>query len=513
MQIFESILAILVAAVATSALARRWHLPYPALLAVLGAGLAFMPGLTHFRLDPQLALALLVAPVLLDAAFDASPRDLRAHWAPIGSLVVVAVGATTLVVAAVAKALVPDLSWAGAIALGAIVAPPDAAAASAVLRTARLPHRLVQILEGESLLNDATALLIYRAAVALAVGGVASPSLALPEMALTVVGSLVLGYALARAVVWLNGRISDVPTSIVLQFCETFGVWILAERIGLSGILTVVSYAVVLARRVSAPARIRRPSYAVWETTVFVLNALAFVLIGLQVRPILERLDSQARVDYALGALAVLGVVIATRLGWTLLSAMWVGRWFAAEPSPGPRARYGGALVVGWCGMRGIVTLAAALALPEAFPGRAFVLVAAFGVVLGTLLLQGLTLGPLLRWLDLGDDGQVDREEALAREKMMSAALSSFEASDGSAAEALRQEIALVWSGLGGAASATQTGDGRSELRWRALIAAREATAGLRGQGVIGDDAFHRVEVDLDRFELVADSLTPGTSR
>ncbi len=265
MRIFESILALLVVAVGLAALARRWHAPYPALLAGLGVALALTPGMPHIDLDPQLALALFVAPVLLDAAYDTSTRDLRDNWLPITGLVVVAVGVTTATVAWAVKAMVPALPWAAVIALGAIVAPPDAAAATAVLREARLPHRLSQILGGESLFNDATALLIYRLAVAAAVGDGVTPTTAIPTMALVVVGSVVAGFTTAKLFMLVSRRIEDIPTAIVLQISATFGVWIAAERIGLSGILTVVAYAITIARSAphTTPARIRVPSYAV----------------------------------------------------------------------------------------------------------------------------------------------------------------------------------------------------------------------------------------------------------
>src|SRR4051812_45439371 len=314
----EQILALFVAAVVLSAAARRVGAPYPVFLAIGGALLAFVPATRPFTIPPELALALFVAPILLDAAYDTSLRDLRDNWLPVAGLVIFAVCLTTAAVALVAHAFVPEMPWGAAIALGAIVAPPDAVAAAAVLRPLRPPHRLLTILEGESLLNDASALLIYR----LAVGAVAASSFSVgsvaPTFALAVVGSLIAGPAFAWLVMRMMDRIEHVPTSIVLQFVTTFGVWLLADRIGLSGVLTMVCYAMPLARLSPGrtPAAHRLPSFAVWETVVFALNILAFIFIGLQVRPILESLAAAERVRYLGVAGAVLITVVAVRLAW-----------------------------------------------------------------------------------------------------------------------------------------------------------------------------------------------------
>ena len=254
----------------------------------------FFPAAPSFTLPPELALALFVAPVLLDAAYDASLRDLRDNWAPVTGLVVFAVGFTTVAVAVVVRTLIPAMPWAPAIALGAVVAPPDAVAATAVLRPLRPPHRILTILEGESLLNDASALLIYRLAVgAVAANGFSIAAVA-PTFLLAVAGSVVVGPALGWLTLRVMDRVQHVPTAIILQFVTTFGVWMLAEHMGLSGVLTMVCYAITVAQTAPQriPARIRIPTYAVWETVVFALNILAFIFIGLQIRPILESLEA-----------------------------------------------------------------------------------------------------------------------------------------------------------------------------------------------------------------------------
>jgi len=228
-----------------------------------GAAVAVAQVDVGLHLNPELALALFIAPVLLDAAYDTSLRDLKRHWAPVASLVVIAVGLTTFAVALVVHALIPRIPWAAAIAIGAIVAPPDAVAATTVLRDLRLPHRVSVILEGEALLNDASSLLIYRLAVAavLAGGSIGAEAIA-PAFLLSLFGSVITGFALAWLIGRLTSRIQDAPSSIIVQFVSTYGVWMLAERAGLSPILTMVSYAMTLARSTPAflPARLRIPS-------------------------------------------------------------------------------------------------------------------------------------------------------------------------------------------------------------------------------------------------------------
>src|SRR5438309_2505286 len=231
MRELEVLIGLVLAATLLAAAARRVGAPYPVFLALGGAILAFVPGAPSFTVLPELALALFVAPVLLDAAYDASPRDRRDNWAPVTSLVIFAVGLTTIAVAAVARTLMPAMPWAAAIALGAVVAPPDAAAATAVLRQLRPPRRILTILEGESLLNDASALLIYRLAVgAVAANGFSIGAIA-PTFLLAVAGSLGAGPALGWLFVRFIDRVEHVPTFIILSFLSTFGVWILADHV------------------------------------------------------------------------------------------------------------------------------------------------------------------------------------------------------------------------------------------------------------------------------------------
>ena len=501
----EQLLGLFVAAVILAGAARRLGAPYPVFLAIGGALLALLPVGISFTLPPELALALFVAPVLLDAAYDASLRDLKDNWVPVAGLVVFAVGLTTVAVAVVTRALMPAVAWAPAIALGAIVAPPDAVAATAVLRQLRPPHRILTILEGESLLNDATALLIYRVAVA----AVSASSLSITDIAptflLAIVGSIVVGPALGWITIRLLDRVQHVPTAIILQFVTTFGVWILAESIGLSGVLTMVCYAIAVAQTAPQriPARIRIPTYAVWETVVFALNILAFIFIGLQIRPILESLGAAERVRYLTVAGAIVVTVIVVRVAWQMSFNAVVRardrRTGFHPPRPMLRPTVASGLVLSWSGMRGIVSLAAALALPATFPYRDLIVLAAFSVVLGTLVIQGLTLKPLLGALGLHDDDPVGREVRVARARALHAGLASFADEDSPAADAVRQEFTahLTYD--------STPRDGHSEygdFHRRALRAARQEVLTMRTNKEIGDDAFHRVEEELDWLEM-----------
>jgi CPA1 family monovalent cation:H+ antiporter len=530
MEVFEVVIALLVGGAALAAIARRIGAPYPALVALAGAALALVPGVPTLVLDPELALALFVAPVLVDAAFDASPRDLRANWRAIASLALGAVALTIAVVAVVARLLVPDMPWAAAIALGAIVAPPDAAAATTVLKQLRPPNRLLVILEGESLFNDASALLVYRLAVGATVAAFSGWSV-LPTLLVVTVGSVVLALVLSRLTLLVSARIRDVATAVVFQFCGTFLVWILAEQLHLSGIITTVVYAMAASRRAAeiVPARIRIPAWAVWEVAVFVLNVLAFILVGFQLKSIAARATGATGARYAVVAVAVTVAVIVARIAWVTATAAF-SRWRCrprADGTPGPRDAVAltgrAAAVVGWCGMRGTVTLAAALALPTDFPFRDLILATAFGVTLGTLVVQGLTLRPLLLRLRLEDDGSVGREVRLARVESLRAALAAAASCPGAETASLvrhryelqlrRADRELAGDGVGangaapeGAAAArAPDADGRdadAAVVRAATDAQRRRLVALRADGTIGDAAFQRVEEELDWAEL-----------
>jgi CPA1 family monovalent cation:H+ antiporter len=302
-----------------------------------------------------------------------------------------------------------------------------------------------------------------------------------------------------------------VPTAVILQFVSTFGVWILADRIGLSGVLTMVCYAITVARTAPEriPARIRIPSYAVWETVVFLLNVLAFIFIGLQLRPIVESLEPSARGRYFAIAAAVLVTVIVVRMAWHMsFNAVirWRERQFGFHPPrPMLRPTVGSGLVISWAGMRGIVSLAAALALPGGFPFRDLIVLTAFSVVLGTLVLQGLTLGPLLRALDLRDDDPVGHEVAAARERALRAGLALLDGDRSPVADAVRLEFIAH---LGSVEANAEEGEARRfahrDIHVGAVQAAREVVIAMRANEEIGDDAFHQLEEELDWIEMAS---------
>jgi Na+/H+ antiporter len=505
----QQILAIFVAAVLLAAAARRVGAPAPVFLAIGGALLAFIPGGPSPTLPPDLVLALFVAPVLLDAAYDASLRDLRDNWVPLISLVVFAVGLTTAAVAAVAHAMVPGLPWAPAIALGAIVAPPDAVAATAVLRSLKPPKRILTVLEGESLLNDASALLIYRVAVGAATASSFSLASEASGLVLAVLGSFVAGSAFGWVVQQLIGRVQHIPTAIILQFLGTFSVWLVAEHIGISGVLTTVCFAMTMARTAPAriPARMRIPTNAVWATVIFALNIFAFIFIGLQTRPILAVLPVEALQEYLLVASAILVTVIGVRICWSMaFNAMlrWKDHHFGFHPPrPMLQPTIGSGFVVSWAGMRGIVTLAAAMALPDVFPSRDLIVLVAFSVVLGTLVLQGLTLKPLLRALELHDGNPVAEEVRTARERVLSAALAELPNDGSTTSDIVRKNFKVRLGAMVGDPSAAGSFGATSAAAFRtALLAARRSLLSMRDSGLIGDDAFHTVENELDWMEV-----------
>lgn len=504
MTLFEITVALLLLGAVLAAWARRLHAPDPAFLAIAGAALAVIPGTPSLSLEPTLVMTLFVAPTLLDAAYDMSLRDLRIYWMPIAASAVIAVVLTVASVAVLAHALRRDISWPVAIVLGAIVSPPDASAAVAVLRSLRPPHRVMVILQGESLLNDATALLIYRAAI-LAAAGAWGGWGTLPTSLGAILGSVALGVILGTLFPRLSEHIADLATAIIAQFVSTFAVWILADRLMLSPVITLVCYAITLAR--IAPARLgadrRISSYAVWEVAVFVLNVLAFIMAGLQLRPILTGLHSIVGTRALAFAGAVFGVVVVVRVAWVMgynTIARWRNRHSigpAGQPVTPPTT--GSGLVIAWCGMRGIVTLATALALPLDFPYRDLILLSAYGVVLGTLVIQGLTLRPLMLKLKLADTGEVDAEVHLARQRTLEAALRALHDLPGPIEVLLEEHRMMLRQSVAGPAS----DDGLLlRARQHVLAVQRRTLLELRARGTIGDDAFHVVEEELDAFEF-----------
>jgi len=508
MQLFEITLILLTLAVVFLHIARRLRVPYPSLLALAGGCVALLPFAPHLGIQPQLALALFVAPAVLDSAFDLPPREMLRNWVPLVSLAVVLVVLTTAAVAWAAVALA-GLPIAAAIALGAIVAPPDAAAASAVLREFSLPRRTLAVLQGESLLNDAVALLLFGLALTAAVAPDGAWRSLAPRLLIAVPGGAVLGVLSAQLGMRVFSKLAGTLSLIIVQFLITYGTWIVAERLQLSPIVAVVALAAVIARYMPSrtSARDRVNSYAVWATVVFVLNVLAFLLMGLQARDILNQLQSDALMHALAFAGIVLGIVIGVRFAYVMTYG-FVLRAFRGffEPrmhSKMPSASIG--VLVSWCGMRGLVTLATALALPREFPGRDVIVLSAFIVVLGTLILQGFTIRPLIALLRIAPDASLDEDVSQTRNAMLDAALTELAEISGDGAAALRAEYGAARAGNVGRAQPDTEYD---NMRRRAIAAERRLLADWRRRGRIQDDAYHLLEDELDRAELHVAALS-----
>jgi Na+/H+ antiporter len=501
MALFESTLTLVLAAILFLQVSRRFAIPYPTMLALAGVVVAALPWAPTIGIDPELALVLFIAPALLDAAYDLPPRAIRRDWAPLLALAAIAVLFTTAAVAWAGVALA-RLPLAAAIALGAIVAPPDAAAATAMLDRFALPRRTVTVLKGESLLNDAVALLIFAAAVSSSEAH--SLSAILPGLALAVPGGLLLGILFGRAYLLLVTPLAGTLGGALFQFASTFGASIIAERLHVSAILTMVALAMTLARYVPErqSPRDRVLSYSVWEVVVFLVNVLAFLLVGMQAREIVTRLGP-GEIGRALGfAAIVLAIVVVVRIAWVMIYTSAARRVSVLRGGPAvPSVAQG--LVVSWCGMRGLVTLATALALPQSFPSRDVIVLSALAVVLGTLILQGLTLGPLIRRLRFQPDSSLANEIASARVALLDAAGASLDGCEDDGAARFRADLAaertVAVDGLHPRAVM-----GIDKLRRRAITAKRRKLVDLRRNGQIEDDVFHMLEQELDWAELAA---------
>ena len=504
--LFENLVLLLLVAALLMTAARRFRFPYPTLLAMAGMLVALSPFAPSVQIDPHLALAIFIAPALLDAAYDTSPRDLRRLWIPLLVLAVGAVLATTVAVAYVGV-LLAGLPIVTAFALGAVVAPPDAVAVGAVTRQVGLPIHSSLVIRGESLLNDATALLLFSAATA---AGAAESSMngAMTGLLIAAPGGILFGYVLARGYVAIAHWFAGTLSSIIMQFAGTFGVWLLADRLKLSPVLAVVAYAMVIGQMIPGrmSARDRVQSYSVWAAVVFVLNVLAFLFMGLQTRAVLVSLPPQERWQAAGLALAVLGTVIVVRI---VIISVYHGlasyTWNQYRPPWLPRpGSWRNALVLSWCGTRGLLTLATSFALPRDFPGRNLVMLSAMTVVMGTLIIQGLTLERLIHWLGVADDGgETNANISRARTKLLEAGIAAADQEPAPVAAVLKKQLEASMK------VALSRHDPQAPTRFdsahaRAVAAERSRLHQLRGAGEIDDDVFHILEEELDWLELAA---------
>ena len=512
----ELVTLLFIAVIGFSALARRLVLPYPILLVIGGLFLALIPGLPPVRLDPEIVFFLFLPPILWSAAYFTSFRDFRANLRPIALLAIGLVLATTGAVAVIAHALVPGLSWAGAAALGAIVSPPDAVAAVAILRRLGLPRRLLVILEGESLVNDAMALVLYRSAVGVMVTGAFSLGDAVSQFIIAGIGGVAIGLAVGALAGLALRRSRDSLTEIAITLLAPYIAWSLGERTHASAVLACVAGGLLVRRSFSStltPAT-RLQARAVWDLLIFALNGVIFILIGLQLRTLAASVPpNQVRALIWQGLLVSLAAIV-TRLVWVPI-ATWLPRRIPSVRARDPMPPWRAVAVIAWAAMRGIVTLAAALALPlttadgRPLPFREHIILLAFVVILVTLVIQGLSLGPVVRALRIPEDGTQEREEVHARHRAVKAALDRLERIEpqaGPAAEplaALRQQYEararkIEERQAGQPPSSSLEEAAFKRARHETLNAERHVLIELRDQGEISDDVLLELERELD---------------
>ncbi|HEU5263576.1 MAG TPA: Na+/H+ antiporter [Gaiellaceae bacterium] len=511
---------VLILAVATLlAAAPALRIPYPILLVIGGLALGLVPGMPEFELEPELVFFGVLPPLLYGAAFFTSLRDLRATVKPIGLLAVGLVVATTVGVAVVAHTFIDGLSWSSAFVLGAIVSPTDPLAATSIARRFGVPRRLVMIVEGESLVNDGTGLVAYRVAVAAVVAGSFSAYYAGGLFLVSVVGGIAVGLVVGWLVRQVRRRLDNPPAEITISLLTGYVAFIPAELMGVSAVLAAVTAGIYLGWHTPelTTAQVRVQALAVWEIVQYLLNALLFVLIGLQLPVVMDALG-----DYSAGTLLayaalVSGTVIVLRFAW-VFAVLQAPKWIARRMSS-----WRGAVFVSWAGMRGAVSLAAALALPleteagSAFPGRDLILFLTFSVILATLVGMGLTLPFVIRRLGFEDDGIEEREDAKARIHAAQAALARLEELVGEewvrddTAERLRGAYRFRTSRFvarlddGDDGSIESRSQDYQRLRRELLDAERDALVDLRRSGVISNDVWLRVARDLDLEDLRLD--------
>jgi monovalent cation/hydrogen antiporter len=514
-----TILGLLVAIIALSIAARLLHLPYPIALVLGGLAVGFVPGIGTVTLDPDLVLLIFLPPLLYGAAFFSNPRELKNNVRPIGWLAVGLVFATTGVVAVVAHELI-GMPWNVAFVLGAVVSPTDAVAPAQIIRRFGVPRRVVTVIEGENLTNDWTALTIYRFATTAVVSGTFNWAWAAPRFVLTGVGGIAVGLLVGVALRWIRRRLDDPPTEITISLFSGFAAYIPAEELGLSGVIAAVTVGLYMgwhSAELTTPTT-RMQGQGAWSVLVFLLNAVLFILVGLQFPGLLDDLTGQSTGDLILYATAVSVAVIVVRLVWVLALAHGLPRIVPAmyddEPEPPIRVT----LLIGWSSMRGAVALAAALAIPESihhgtapFPYRDLIIFLTYAVILATLVLQGVTLGPLISMLRLRSDGLDEQEEVLARLRMTEAGLARIDAltdEEWVSSETADRTRAMrdfrrrrFEARMDGDSSIDERSRRYQKFMHEVIAAEREALVTMRNAGEITDDVRRTVEYDLDLEE------------
>jgi Na+/H+ antiporter len=518
------IAGLLVAAVGLSALARRLSVPYPIVLVVGGAVLGFVPGLPEVRLDPEVVLVVFLPPLLYGSSIYANVNDFRANLRGLTLNTVALVLVTMGAVAWAVHALVPGMPWDAAFVLGAIVSPTDPLAAAAIMRRLGAPRRHVSSIEGEGLFNDGTALVAYRVAVAAVVAG----SFSLADAGLTFVlgaaGGVAIGVAVGWIVAEIRRRTVDAQANVTLSLLTGYAAFVPADAVGASGVLAAVAAGIYMGIRGPQilSARTRLQGYFVWDILDFIINAILFVLIGLQLRAAVDGLSGYSAGTLAVYALAISGVVAGTRIAW-FFTVPYLIR--ALDRRPDQRARRVGAanrFVVAWSGMRGAVSLAVALALPLTtdtgadFPKRDLIIFLTFAVIFFTLVVQGLSLPMLIRRLGIHDRGAGAHEETRARLVAAKAALTELDdlAAEGWTRDETVERLRRFYEYRRrrfAARAGTIEDDGYEDRTLayqltlqRLLAAQREALLRMRHDGDLSNEAMNRIlrELDLEESRL-----------
>lgn len=521
MQQADIIVLLLTAIAVLAVVAHKITLPYPIVLVLGGLALSFVPRLPAVNLNPDIVFYFILPALIYPAALFTSWRDFRRNLRPILLLAIGLVLATMLAVAWIAHSTVPGLPWAAAFALGAIVSPPDAVAATAIIRRLGIPHRIEVILEGESLVNDATALVALQFAIAAIVTGSFSPAYAAGRFVWAAGGGIGIGLLVGVAMRWVQSHLDNPPIQITFSLLTPFIAYLSAERVHASGVLATVAVGIFLGWHVPLiiSARTRLQSYAFWEMIVFLLNGFVFIVIGLQLPKILHAWNRQSLAGAFISAIAICATVILIRFAW-VIPGIYLSRLLRSEREVrAPTASWQHVAIVGWAGMRGVVSLAAAFALPlvlptgRPFPGRDYILFIAFSVILVTLVVQGLTLPALIQKLHVPRDAETDEEERLARLKANKAALEWIQEARAKstfspdAVDRLRAEYDERIEQL--QLCAENPDDCRGEiatpqyqrLQHQALRIERKTIIRLRNERVINDDALRRIQRDLDLAE------------
>ncbi len=512
----EIIILLLAVVLALTTLAQRMLLPYPILLVIGGLVLAMVPGVPTVTLNPDVVFLVFLPPILWAAAYFTSLRDFRDNLRPISLLAVGLVLATTAAVALAAHALL-GFGWPEAVVLGAIVSPPDAVSATAIGKRLNMPRRIVTILEGESLVNDATALVLYRAAVAAVVSGVFILQETLLQFLYAAVAGILVGLLVGLVTRLALRSIGDSFTEIGVTLLAPYVAWVVGESIHASAVLACVAGGLYLRQhfsRVVAPST-RIQGRAVWDLLVFLLNGVIFILIGLQLGSLQAAVPADRLKPLMLGGALISATAILVRLGWVPLIATLPRCLSRTLRARDPLPPWSHLFLVGWTGMRGIVTLAAAMALPVStsagtpFPFRAEIILISFAMILSTLVLQGLTLAPLIRRLGVSEGLEGEQEEMHARRHAAGAALSRLNDLTKEAwpkadhIEQLRVHYGRRLQRFAPDAEVDpackkETSEALIRLREATLAAERSALIRLRDDGTISDEVLHRLERELD---------------